>query len=137
VCLTPFVANPIFATRTLTASAKIVSGWAGRNSNNSGRANRLKELRTLDETVLPHSDVVSSIINTASMSGLIANTPQPQAAYNVSKAGVIMLTKSLAAEWAGDDFIVVPRFFPAGAAHLGFHKAWGDCVDSNTIFRKC
>ena len=41
-----------------------------------------------------------SIINTASMSGLIVNTPQPQAAYNVSKAGVIMLTKSLAAEWA-------------------------------------
>src|SRR5215468_5921885 len=41
-----------------------------------------------------------SIINTASMSGIVANTPQPQAAYNVSKAGVIMLTKSLAAEWA-------------------------------------
>src|ERR1700739_1565312 len=41
-----------------------------------------------------------SIINTASMSGLIANTPQPQASYNVSKAGVIMLTKSLAGEWA-------------------------------------
>jgi NAD(P)-dependent dehydrogenase (short-subunit alcohol dehydrogenase family) len=41
-----------------------------------------------------------SIINTASMSGLIANTPQPQASYNVSKAGVIMLTKSLATEWA-------------------------------------
>jgi len=33
-----------------------------------------------------------SIINTASMSGIISNTPQPQAAYNVSKAGVIMLT---------------------------------------------
>jgi NAD(P)-dependent dehydrogenase (short-subunit alcohol dehydrogenase family) len=41
-----------------------------------------------------------SIINTASMSGIISNTPQPQAAYNVSKAGVIMLTKSLAGEWA-------------------------------------
>jgi NAD(P)-dependent dehydrogenase (short-subunit alcohol dehydrogenase family) len=41
-----------------------------------------------------------SIINTASMSGVISNVPQPQAAYNVSKAGVIMLTKSLAAEWA-------------------------------------
>jgi NAD(P)-dependent dehydrogenase (short-subunit alcohol dehydrogenase family) len=41
-----------------------------------------------------------SIVNTASMSGIVANTPQPQAAYNVSKAGVIMLTKSLAAEWA-------------------------------------
>lgn len=41
-----------------------------------------------------------SIINTASMSGHIVNEPQPQCAYNASKAGVIMLTKSLAAEWA-------------------------------------
>jgi len=40
------------------------------------------------------------IINTASMSGSIVNTPQNQAAYNTSKAGVIHLTKSLAAEWA-------------------------------------
>lgn len=41
-----------------------------------------------------------SIVNIASMSGSIVNKPQPQSAYNVSKAGVIMLTKSLAAEWA-------------------------------------
>ena len=41
-----------------------------------------------------------SIVNTSSMSGVIVNTPQSQAAYNVSKAGVIMLTKSLASEWA-------------------------------------
>jgi NAD(P)-dependent dehydrogenase (short-subunit alcohol dehydrogenase family) len=41
-----------------------------------------------------------SIVCVASMSGLIVNRPQPQAGYNVSKAGVIMLTKSLAAEWA-------------------------------------
>jgi len=40
------------------------------------------------------------IINIASMSGRIVNRPQPQAHYNASKAGVIMLTKSLAAEWA-------------------------------------
>lgn len=44
-----------------------------------------------------HSGV---IVNIASMSGLVVNRPQPQAPYNVSKAGVIMLTKSLAAEWA-------------------------------------
>ena len=41
-----------------------------------------------------------SIINTASMSGHIVNVPQPQCAYNASKAGVSMLTKSLAVEWA-------------------------------------
>lgn len=40
------------------------------------------------------------IINTASMSGSIVNTPQNQSAYNTSKAGVIHLTRSLAAEWA-------------------------------------
>jgi NAD(P)-dependent dehydrogenase (short-subunit alcohol dehydrogenase family) len=40
------------------------------------------------------------IINTASMSGHIINTPQNQSAYNTSKAGVLHLTRSLAAEWA-------------------------------------
>jgi len=40
------------------------------------------------------------IINIASMSGSIVNYPQPQCGYNASKAGVVMLTKSLAAEWA-------------------------------------
>lgn len=41
-----------------------------------------------------------SIVNISSMSGIIVNTPQCQASYNASKAGVIMLTKSLAMEWA-------------------------------------
>ena len=40
------------------------------------------------------------IINMASMSGHVSNTPQNQAHYNTSKAGVIHLTRSLAAEWA-------------------------------------
>ncbi|MBM3190793.1 MAG: SDR family oxidoreductase [Chloroflexi bacterium] len=40
------------------------------------------------------------IINTASMSASIVNRPQNQVAYNASKAGVVHLTKSLAAEWA-------------------------------------
>lgn len=40
------------------------------------------------------------IINVASMSGSIVNRPQPQVAYNASKAGVVMITKSLAVEWA-------------------------------------
>jgi len=41
-----------------------------------------------------------SIINIASMSAFAVNVPQKQAAYNTSKAGVTMLTKSLAVEWA-------------------------------------
>jgi NAD(P)-dependent dehydrogenase (short-subunit alcohol dehydrogenase family) len=41
-----------------------------------------------------------SIINTASMSAHIVNVPQPQSAYNASKAAVVQLTKSLAVEWA-------------------------------------
>lgn len=41
-----------------------------------------------------------SIVNVASMSGMIVNTPQNQCAYNASKGGLIMLTKSMATEWA-------------------------------------
>ena len=41
------------------------------------------------------------IVNVGSMSGLIVNRPQPQSYYNASKAAVHQLTKSLAAEWAG------------------------------------
>ena len=53
-----------------------------------------------EEAKLMSRSRYGKIINTASMSGHIVNTPQNQAAYNASKAGVIHLTKSLAAEWA-------------------------------------
>ena len=41
-----------------------------------------------------------NIINISSMSGLIVNKTLSQINYNTSKAGVIMITKSLAVEWA-------------------------------------
>lgn len=41
-----------------------------------------------------------SIVFTASISGHRVNFPQPQVAYNVSKAAVIAMKDSLAAEWA-------------------------------------
>ncbi|MCD8139125.1 MAG: SDR family oxidoreductase [Planctomycetaceae bacterium] len=44
--------------------------------------------------------IKGSIINMASMSGGIVNVPQWQCSYNASKAAVIHMTRSLAAEWA-------------------------------------
>lgn len=41
-----------------------------------------------------------AIVNISSMCGEIVVHPQPQIAYNAAKAGVNMLTKSLAVEWA-------------------------------------
>lgn len=41
-----------------------------------------------------------SAVMIGSMSGVIVNDPQPQICYNMSKAGVIHMVKSLGAEWA-------------------------------------
>ena len=41
-----------------------------------------------------------SIVFTASISAHHTNWPQPQVAYNVSKAAVVQLTRNLAVEWA-------------------------------------
>ena len=46
------------------------------------------------------SGVKGSIVNTASISGSIVNLPQPQVAYNTSKAAAVHLTKTLAVELA-------------------------------------
>jgi len=70
-----------------------------------------------------------SIVNIASMSGLIVNKPQPQVAYNASKAGVIMLTKSLAAEWADRHVrvnAVSPGYIGTEMTKVGLaNEAWG------------
>ena len=42
------------------------------------------------------------ILNIGSISGCISNIPQPQAAYNASKAAVHMLTKSIASDYAAE-----------------------------------
>ena len=71
------------------------------------------------------------IINTASMSASIVNKPQNQASYNASKAGVVHLTKSLAAEWAphgirvntispGYTITTLVTKIPAAAQHLPY-----------------
>ena len=40
------------------------------------------------------------------MSGLVSNIPQPQVAYNASKAAVHMMTKSLASDYANQNIRV-------------------------------
>ncbi|MCS0605725.1 SDR family oxidoreductase [Streptomyces sp. LP11] len=42
-----------------------------------------------------------SIVNIASIYGLVASGSLPQAAYTASKGGVVNLTRELAAEWSG------------------------------------
>ena len=73
------------------------------------------------------------IINTASMSAIAVNRPQNQASYNASKAGVVHLTKSLAAEWAphgirvncispGYTLTALVKKIPAAAQYLPIWK---------------
>jgi NAD(P)-dependent dehydrogenase (short-subunit alcohol dehydrogenase family) len=64
-----------------------------------------------------------SIINISSMSGIIVNTPQNQSSYNSSKAAVIMLTKSLASEWAQYNIrvnAIAPGYMNIGVAEQYF-----------------
>jgi NAD(P)-dependent dehydrogenase (short-subunit alcohol dehydrogenase family) len=46
------------------------------------------------------ADTGGVIVNVSSMSAQVVNLPQHQASYHASKAGVEMLTKALAVEWA-------------------------------------
>ena len=81
-----------------------------------------------------------SAVTIASMSGMRVNRPQDQAAYNASKAGVAMLTKSLAVEWlplgirlnsispgyfASEQTLDVPRNSPAQFAEWMAHTPAG------------
>lgn len=74
-----------------------------------------------------------SIILIGSMSGTIVNDPQPQAMYNMSKAGVIHLVRSLACEWAkynirvntlSPGYILTPLTRNVISGHTEMKEAW-------------
>jgi NAD(P)-dependent dehydrogenase (short-subunit alcohol dehydrogenase family) len=81
-----------------------------------------------------------SIVNIGSMSGLIVNKPQPQSSYNVSKAAVHHLTKSLAAEWASRGVrvnAVAPTYIntPMTAVARSRKEQFGVWMDSTPMAR--
>src|SRR5699024_2685145 len=72
-----------------------------------------------------------SIINTGSMSGIIANIPQTQASYNASKAAVHNLTRSAALEWAerGVRVNAIAPGYMRTELTRGFYEAGGPQID--------
>ncbi len=82
-----------------------------------------------------------SIVNIGSMSGIISNYPQPQAHYNASKAGVHMLTKSLAGEWATRGVrvnAIAPTYIETAMTRRGmdnpeWYKAWLDMTPMKRV----
>lgn len=55
-----------------------------------------------------------SIINIASVHGLVASAPNHQAAYTASKGGLVTLTRELAVQWAGHGIrvnAIAPGYF--------------------------
>lgn len=74
-----------------------------------------------------------SIINVASIVGLVGLGRMPQASYAASKGGVVNLTRELAAQWARKNVRVnalAPGFFPSEMTEGLFHNdrgiAWVD-----------
>jgi NAD(P)-dependent dehydrogenase (short-subunit alcohol dehydrogenase family) len=90
--------------------------------------------REAGRAMLEHGS--GAIVNIASMSGMVSNHPQPQAHYNAAKAGVIVLTKSLAGEWASRGVrvnSVSPGYVRTPLTELGMsNPEWRDVWLSST-----
>lgn len=76
-----------------------------------------------------------AVVNISSICGEVTVHPQPQAAYNAAKAGVNLLTKSLAVEWAGKVRVnaVAPGYTATELTLLGRSKPeWFNTLLSGT-----
>ena len=76
------------------------------------------------------------ILNIGSISGLVSNIPQPQVAYNASKAAVHMMTKSLASDYADQNIrvnAIAPGYVKTNMTNLPKeHEHWYPTWDRQT-----
>ena len=76
------------------------------------------------------------ILNIGSISGLVSNIPQPQVAYNASKAAVHMMAKSLASDYANQNIrvnAIAPGYVRTDMTNLPKeHEHWYPTWDRQT-----
>ena len=80
------------------------------------------------------------IINISSAGGLLVRAGIPNSVYAVTKAGIIMMTKALAAEWSPYNInvnAVAPGYFatPLAAPRLKDPQSWQSIMDSTPLKR--
>jgi NAD(P)-dependent dehydrogenase (short-subunit alcohol dehydrogenase family) len=80
------------------------------------------------------------IINIASAAGFLVRAGIPNSVYSVTKAGVIMMTKAMAAEWSGHNVnvnAIAPGYFatPLAAPRLQDPQARQSVMDSTPLKR--
>ncbi|KAK6202554.1 D-arabinitol 2-dehydrogenase [Scheffersomyces amazonensis] len=109
--------------------------YPASNAENLMKVNGLGSFYVSQSFARPliQNNLKGSIILIGSMSGTIVNDPQPQAMYNMSKAGVIHLARSLACEWAkynirvntlSPGYILTPLTRNVISGHTEMKEAW-------------
>ena len=80
------------------------------------------------------------ILNVGSMSGIVSNIPQPQVAYNASKAAVHMMTKSLASDYANQNIrvnAIAPGYVKTDITNLPKkYEHWYSTWDKQTPMKR-
>ncbi|KAL1607960.1 hypothetical protein SLS60_002899 [Paraconiothyrium brasiliense] len=79
-----------------------------------------------------------NLIFTASVSAILVNVPQKQAAYNASKAGVVQLARCLSVEWVEFARVncVSPGFIATDMLHVhpeAHRKKWFDMIPAKRM----